>query len=179
MGIRCAMAVITAAIMLVAIAGPAQAEFVWNPGHLYGNNAADTAADADGGGADGDLIGNRAGGRIPGTRPDDAIDSFPDIPLTVLPGANPDDWLSLVEGFGDNLPLGVALDIIVPESWVVEYDERVDLETRVSWAGGRPWVAVTRDVTAVNGYAIEIGDRRIRIIDYVAALRAGEIVAMR
>ncbi len=44
-----------------------------------------------------------------------------------------------IEGFGNDLPLALALRQIVPARYAFSFGEGVNAGTKVSWEGGRPW----------------------------------------
>lgn len=56
---------------------------------------------------------------------------------------------TVVQGFGDNIPLAHAIEQIVPENYVVSFGKGVSVNEPVSWRGGTDWKSVL-DVLAKN-----------------------------
>lgn len=84
-----------------------------------------------------------------------------------------------VEGFGDDIPLDVAIEMIMPSGWVAAVpDASFDTSVPVSWAGGEDWVDTLRSF-AVQADVAMVADwdrRRITIgspSDDSAIRRAG------
>lgn len=70
----------------------------------------------------------------------------------------------VVEGFGDKVPLTVALQQILPQGYGYTLGDGVDPGQLVSWRGGRPWAVVLQDmagssglVTATHGQNVTVG----------------------
>lgn len=55
---------------------------------------------------------------------------------------------AVVEGFGKDIPLAVALRQIVPSSYNVNYDAGVDQGKPVTWNGGKAWNEVASEMLA-------------------------------
>lgn len=55
------------------------------------------------------------------------------------------------DGFGQDLPLVMAIRQIVPASFGFVFDDGIDLNSRVSWQGGKPWDLVLRDTLTPLG----------------------------
>lgn len=64
-----------------------------------------------------------------------------------------------IEGWGDDVPLSLVLEQVVPKGWEVETGN-VDTSKRVSWKGGRSWHAIVGDLA--YGYRF---DARIDWVD--------------
>ncbi len=45
----------------------------------------------------------------------------------------------VIEGFGNDMPLALALRQIVPAKYAFSFGDSVNLGARVSWKGGKPW----------------------------------------
>lgn len=62
------------------------------------------------------------------------------------------ETIGTVSGFGQDVPLHVAADMITPNDWTVHLGTDMDehRDTLVSWTGGRPW---TTTLSAVAGSA--------------------------
>ena len=71
-----------------------------------------------------------------------------------------------IEGFGNNVPLALAVRQIVPPGHEVTYGPGIDRNARVSWSGGADWQSVLRHITvkgtplavSVNGSAVRLYD---------------------
>lgn len=53
--------------------------------------------------------------------------------------------LPAVQGYGEAVPLHVAVRQIAPEGTSIVYGDGVDRELPVNWRGGRPWNLVMAD----------------------------------
>ncbi|MBL3676239.1 MAG: hypothetical protein JKP92_01840 [Alphaproteobacteria bacterium] len=65
----------------------------------------------------------------------------------------------LVQGFGKNIPLGLALAQVVPARYAYDFAPGTadKMGARVSWeGGGRPWEVVARDMLAPLGLTLHI-----------------------
>lgn len=70
---------------------------------------------------------------------------------------------TVADGFGSDLPLVMAIRQIVPPQYGFVFDEGIDLSSRVSWQGGRPWDLVLQDTLSpmrlnavINGNTVSI-----------------------
>lgn len=78
-------------------------------------------------------------------------DSEQDISEVAIPNAAPIErpeediyWakkenFDVIEGFGNDMPLALALRQIVPARYAFNFGEGVNAGTKVSWEGGKPW----------------------------------------
>ncbi len=57
---------------------------------------------------------------------------------------------SVVEGFGKNIPLAIALRQVVPPTYTFQFESNVSEGRPVTWKGGRPWVDVLNDMLAAR-----------------------------
>jgi hypothetical protein len=85
----------------------------------------------------------------------------PTVPMTMPePKAAPttiaNDATAVLEGFGQNLPLSLALSQIVPQDYTVVYQAQPDADKQVSWVGGRPWAKVLEDMIFAHGYRVTV-----------------------
>lgn len=64
-----------------------------------------------------------------------------------------------IEGWGDDVPLSLVLEQVVPKGWTVETGN-VDTSKTVSWKGGRSWHAIVGDLA--YGYRF---DARVDWVD--------------
>jgi hypothetical protein len=54
----------------------------------------------------------------------------------------------VLEGFGSDMPLALALQQIVPADYVTSFESGVNVGQTVSWDGGKPWDQVVNDMLA-------------------------------
>ncbi len=66
-------------------------------------------------------------------------------------------------GFGEDIPLALALNQIVPPDYPYSFSENVDPGIRINWKGGRPWNIVLADALEPYGYDISINDKRVLV----------------
>ena len=52
------------------------------------------------------------------------------------------DRVATVSGFGDDVPLETAVDMIVPTGWTAQYSSDVQRDTLVSWNDGLRWTEI-------------------------------------
>jgi hypothetical protein len=62
---------------------------------------------------------------------------------------------AFVKGFGKEMPFTISLDVIIPDSWEVTYNEGSELED-VNWEGGTPWPYVLKDLSEKNNVSVSI-----------------------
>ena len=72
-----------------------------------------------------------------------------------------DAKFSVVEGFGTDMPLALALGQIVPPSYAYSFGEGVNPGQKVSWSGGKPWNEVLSETLAPLGIAFELDGQKI------------------
>lgn len=70
---------------------------------------------------------------------------------------------AVVQGFGSELPLAVALGQIVPDDYGYGFGQGVNLAARVSWNGGKSWSEVLADAIAPLGYKAQISNQKVLI----------------
>lgn len=68
----------------------------------------------------------------------------------------------VIKGYGDDMLLETALEIIIPNGWKVETNEALD--SLVDWDGGITWPYVMEDLSVKNDISVSI-DWTNRIID--------------
>lgn len=71
--------------------------------------------------------------------------------------------LAILSGFGNSIPLSLAIEQIVPSSFTVKYNDQPDPDTVVSWAGERPWNKVLEDMLYAHGYRVMVGQKTVTI----------------
>lgn len=83
---------------------------------------------------------------------------YPMIFLSVAQAAVPD---GPVEGFGTDLPLGQAIDDIVPSGLNIVISNAVDPATLISWQGGASWRASLKNALSGAGLVARISDEEV------------------
>ena len=78
----------------------------------------------------------------------------------------------VLEGFGEDMPLNLAIRQIVPHKYAVHYGAGVDVETEVDWSGGARWQRVLRGVGQQAGLSVEIRQTDVRLRKHAAPARA-------
>jgi len=68
------------------------------------------------------------------------------------------------EGFGNDLPLVMAIRQVVPASYGFVFDDGINLSTNVSWQGGRPWNLVLNDILSPLGLRAQINAKVVSIL---------------
>lgn len=86
----------------------------------------------------------------------EAADQSPGLAVTELDA-------DVVTGYGENLPLIIALRQIVPAEYQFAFAEGVDLSTPVSWDGGRSWTELLDDVMKSVNLRAEINEKMVSI----------------
>ena len=70
----------------------------------------------------------------------------------------------VIEGFGNNLPLSIALKQIVPNGTDIIFDDMVDVNsTMLSWQGGKAWDMVLKEALAQKSLIAIIRNDRVII----------------
>ncbi len=70
----------------------------------------------------------------------------------------------VLNGFGDDLPLVIALQQVAPPGYQFAFAPGVDLGQRVSWQGGKHWRDVARDMLGSKGLAFETQNDNILMV---------------
>ncbi len=80
----------------------------------------------------------------------------PQIAAPALEAAPQGDF-EVIEGFGADMPLALALQQIVPQGYAYSFGQGVNPGALVTWDGGKPWNQVISDMLAPHslGFAIE------------------------
>ncbi|NBX66763.1 MAG: hypothetical protein EBQ96_07195 [Proteobacteria bacterium] len=63
---------------------------------------------------------------------------------------------AVADGFGRDLPLVMAIRQIVPSQFGFVFDDGIDLNSRVSWRGGRPWDVVLQETLSPLGLGASV-----------------------
>lgn len=82
-----------------------------------------------------------------------------------------------VTGFGKDIPLEVALEMIMPDGWVGYVAPSVDTQARVSWPGDQTWVQAIEGVAVRHGLRFFI-DWNTKVVR-VDPMSAGETAMTR
>lgn len=69
-----------------------------------------------------------------------------------------------VVGFGNDIPLPIALSQVVPDNYSFSYDDSVNLSQSVSWEGGKPWNQVLQEMLSPHSLRPVITDSTVRVI---------------
>lgn len=71
---------------------------------------------------------------------------------------------NIVEGFGRDLPLVMAVRQIIPDNYGYAFAEGTPLNATVSWEGGRAWDQVLYEVLAPIGYRADVSGNLVSVI---------------
>lgn len=73
---------------------------------------------------------------------------------------------SVLEGFGENVPLTIGVAMVIPEGWTSQIHPRIAEDQTVSWKGGQGWPAVMQGIAeSVQGVAFVDWSRRRVTLD--------------
>lgn len=67
----------------------------------------------------------------------------------------------VIEGFGADMPLALALRQIVPPSYAFSFGEGINPGTKISWNGGKPWNEVLKDALAPLGVSFDVQNSKL------------------
>lgn len=70
--------------------------------------------------------------------------------------AQPQPGDALVQGFGQNLPLALAVQQIIPSGFSYSFQKGVDLSSSVTWEGGKSWRSVLTSTLQPLGYGFDV-----------------------
>ena len=103
-----------------------------------------------------------SGGSMPATQPAPPAPERADPPApTPAPARR---GLSLVQGFGHQVPLAFAVRQIVPASVKVKFGDGIDADDLlVDWKGGRPWPDVLRGTLRPPGLLVTFRPKAVLI----------------
>ena len=155
--------VLAATIALMGFTAPAYAGFQWSPSEEKKAEAAPEAAAED------DVV-----MPMPGDDMAASVATVEDVDAEALPEAveampatpglaENDLQADVVSGYGENLPLIIALRQIVPAEYQFAFAEGVDLSTPVSWQGGQSWTMILDGVMKTAGLRAEINENIVSI----------------
>lgn len=84
--------------------------------------------------------------------------SVKDMPVSV--SKKPKIYAEVV-GFGEDLPLALALSQIVPEGYAYSLGKGVNPGLKVDWSGGRSWPEVISRMVAEHGLGVSVYDKKV------------------
>lgn len=87
----------------------------------------------------------------------------PRPPVSAVAAAPLAPAYTTVDGFGNDMPLALALRQIVPPTYAYSFDKAVNPGQRVNWTGGRPWNDVLNDALVPHGLKATIMANSVRI----------------
>jgi hypothetical protein len=76
---------------------------------------------------------------------------------------------TVVQGFGEDIPLSYAIEQIVPDSHVVSYGKNVNVNKNVSWNGGKHWKVVLENLAIENQLTIRTDQDNIIVRNNLTA----------
>ncbi len=71
--------------------------------------------------------------------------------------------MSVIEGFGRDVPLSYAIATIVPSKFGYAFGADVNPALPVTWQGGKPWDEVLSDAVAPEGLFVHVGQQKVSI----------------
>lgn len=153
--------VLVATVAVMGFAAPAHAGFQWTP---TAEEKAESVPEAT---AEDDVVTPMPGEETPVSSVA-AVEGVTTETLPELTKADPglaetDLQGDVVSGYGENLPLIIALRQIVPAEYQFAFAEGVDLSTPVSWEGGQSWTDILDGVMKSVGLRAEINENIIAV----------------
>jgi hypothetical protein len=73
------------------------------------------------------------------------------ISVSPTPSVSPSVGAEVVQGFASNVPLALALRQVLPIGYSFSIDQGVDMDTLVSYKGGKPWGETLKSMLAPAG----------------------------
>lgn len=154
--------VLAATVAVIGFATPADAGFQWK------SSAEEKAAAPETAPAEDDVV-----TPMPGEEAAAPVATVEEVAAEPLPEAEATDQppglaatgleADVVTGYGENLPLIIALRQIVPAEYQFAFAEGVDLSTPVSWEGGRSWTELLDEVMKSVSLRAEINEKMVSI----------------
>lgn len=109
----------------------------------------------------------RTGIPTPGMWPEPVTPPPPPSPPATKTGMLPLDEDSQayeqVIGFGNDMPLALAIQQVVPPEYTYSFDKGIDLDHKVSWSGGKPWDMVLAEMVEPLNLNVDIRQKSVRI----------------
>lgn len=154
--------VLAATVAVMGFATPAHAGFQWK------SAAEEKAATPEMAPVEDDVV-----TPMPGEEADAPVATVEDVATEPLPEETASDQApgladtgldaDVVTGYGENLPLIIALRQIVPAEYQFAFAEGVDLSTPVSWDGGKSWTVLLDEVMKSVSLRAEINEKMVSI----------------
>lgn len=91
-------------------------------------------------------------------------------PAVVVPTPISTSAPDLVEGFGKDIPLAIALRDIVPPHYAFSFSPREIAGTKISWRGGKPWQDVLKDALTPHDLDLVMNEGSILILRKATAV---------
>lgn len=89
------------------------------------------------------------------------INPFPDTKAPAAT-AKPDvQSKDVLQGFGADMPLAMALGQIVPPNYAYSFGEGVNPGLKISWNGGKPWTDVLTEALKIHKLSYEITGKKL------------------
>lgn len=76
----------------------------------------------------------------------------------------------VIEGFGKDIPLAIALRDIVPSNYAYVFSPRDIAGTKISWRGGKPWLEVLQNALSQQNLEATINGNNVTIFSKQAEL---------
>jgi hypothetical protein len=153
---------VSAASVLIFVSNAAQAGFEWLPGPAAAKPAPAAPIDPV----------------LPS--PQDALPTMneglatpPPVTQTeilAVPTTPPQIEETLVEGFGEDIPLALALQQLAPDNFAFSFAPAVNPGVRVSWTSGKTWTQTIQDMLAPLNLNARFGDRLVHISNTSTAI---------
>ncbi len=89
--------------------------------------------------------------------------AYPDQESPTAPARRPKRMKQAV-GFGQDIPLALAVSQIVPPEYPYSFSEKVDPGLRIDWQGGKPWDEVLEEGLAPHGLMATFADNAVMIM---------------
>lgn len=86
-----------------------------------------------------------------------------EAPLAPVAAASADGY-AVVYGFGEDMPLALALQQIVPEGYAYSFAKSVNPGTRVDWEGDRAWNVVLDEALGKAGLKAQIAGQAVTVV---------------
>ncbi len=84
-------------------------------------------------------------------------------PPAPMAPAMPAQNFAVIEGFGKDMPLALAMRQIVPANYAFSFAQGVNPGQRISWSGGAPWNIVLQKSVESSGLDAQITDQTVVI----------------
>ncbi len=89
--------------------------------------------------------------------------TYPDRSPAPSSYAQPVGQYPVVQGFGRDMPLALALTQVIPPNYALSFGNGVNPGMSVSWEGGRPWNQVLQDMLGQAGLSVNISGQVVMV----------------